>query len=95
MDPVTIARLRGSVLDRDGMEAVESSTFALKGLVDRHVVCVEVGDLPLVAFSRRKMWATRRVYGSTGTPLTEFAMCSKPTMYARSSLTPAATSSKR
>ena len=35
----------------DDIEAVESSSFALKGLIDRHIVCVAVGDLPLVVFA--------------------------------------------
>lgn len=30
------------------------------------------------------MWVTRRVYGSTGTPSTDTAVCSRPTVYARS-----------
>ena len=38
---------------------------------------------------------TRSVYGSIGTPTTELATCSKPTRYAISPLTSAATRSKR
>jgi hypothetical protein len=64
------------------------------GLIHRDVVGLAVCDLPLALLAAEDV-GDAQVYGSTATPATEFAMCSKPIRYAMSPLAPAATRSKR
>jgi len=62
-----------------GPERLLRRCFAGKALIDRGSVAVAVDDLPLAVLATVDV-GDAQVYGSTGTPSTDTAVCSKPTV---------------